>query len=319
MNPPKSISWGPENEALLKSLRLRAGVDIATLARRNMVSTTQVRQLEDGGDSSFYSLNIKFSVGKKLLKYLGHELKAEVAFEQALTTSPDLAHVETPSIETLDSKISSSNTAAEALIPEPNDNLPPHTENQNSSMVFPLFLSGVALFVAVWFWLGHEAASPPEAVKNTPPELKSETKVDSTAVSLTEKSPSSTNSENAAIGPQTDSSLKELAKPDTQSACNWTAVEEEVQPDAPRKAGEYVHVVAQQASTVCIMDGQKRVATLNLQVGEGRSIYGLSPFRVYSADLNLVKVYFQGQLIKLNSQEITQIKLTPSTQTALKN
>jgi hypothetical protein len=186
-------------------------------------------------------------------------------------------------------------------------------------MVFPLFLSGIALFVAVWFWLDHEASSPPEAVQNTLPELKSETKVDSTAVSLTEKSPSSANSENAAISPQTDSNPKELAKSDAQSACNWNSVEEEVKPNSPIKAGEYVHVVAQQASTVCIMDGQQRVATLNLQVGEGRSIYGLSPFRVYSADLNLMKVYFQGQLIKLSSQEITQIKLTPSTQTALKN
>ena len=319
MNPPKSILWGPENEALLKSLRLRAGIDLATLARRNIVSTTQVRQLEDGGDSSFYSSDIKFSVGKKLLKFLGHELKAEVAIEQALTTSPDLAHVETPSIETFHSKNSSGNTAVEALISEPDDKLPPHTENENSSMVFPLFLSGIALFVAVWFWLDHEASSPPEAVQNTLPELKSETKVDSTAVSLTEKSPSSANSENAAISPQTDSNPKELAKSDAQSACNWNSVEEEVQPNSPIKAGEYVHVVAQQASTVCIMDGQQRVATLNLQVGEGRSIYGLSPFRVYSADLNLMRVYFQGQLIKLSSQEITQIKLTPSTQTALKN
>ena len=80
-----------------------------------------------------------------------------------------------------------------------------------------------------------------------------------------------------------------------------------------------MHVVAEKTSTVCIMDGQQRVATLNLQVGEARSIYGLSPFRVYSADLNVIKVYFQGQLIKLKSQEITQIKLTPSTYTALKN
>ena len=116
MNPPKSILWGPENEALLKSLRLRAGIDLATLARRNIVSTTQVRQLEDGGDSSFYSSDIKFSVGKKLLKFLGHELKAEVAIEQALTTSPDLARLETPSIETFHSKNSSGNTAVEALI-----------------------------------------------------------------------------------------------------------------------------------------------------------------------------------------------------------
>lgn len=171
----------------------------------------------------------------------------------------------------------------------------------------------------MWFWFDNKPNSSQEDIKKALPELKSETKVDLNVASLPGNSTYSTNTNNVAASLETTSTPKELAKSDSQSACNWNSAEEEVQPNYPIKAGEYVHVVAQQASTVCIMDGQQRVATLNLQVGEGRSIYGLSPFRVYSADLNLVKVYFQGQLIKLNSQEITQIKLTPSTQTALKN
>ena len=279
----------------------------------------QVRQLEEGGDSSFYSSEIKFSVGKKLLKHLGHDLKVEVAVEQALITSLDMAQAETPSVAPSPSEKVSIAIAAAMLMPPSTENLVPHTATQNSSIVFPLFLSGVVLFVAMWIWLGNETSSPPEAAKNTPPDLKSEATVDSTPVSLTEKSSASTNSDNVAVSLQTTSTPKELAKPESQSACIWNNAEVEVQPDYPQKAGEYVYVVAQQASTVCIMDGQQRVATLNLQVGEARSIYGLSPFRVYSADLNLIKVYFQGQLIKLNAQEITQIKLTPSTFTALKN
>ena len=319
MNPAKPVLWGPEQEALLKSLRLSAGVDLATLARRNIVSTTQVRQLENGGDSSFYSPEIKLSVGKKLLKYLGHDLQLEVTLETPPSVSADLVQAETPTPRALDSEKASNSTTIETLVSISNENLAALPASPNSSIAVPLFLSGVALFAGMWFWFDNKPTSSQEEVKKALPELKSETKVDSTAVSLTEKSPSSANSENAAISPQTNSNPKELAKSDAQSACNWNSVEEEVKPNYPIKAGEYVHVVAQQASTVCIMDGQQRVATLNLQVGEGRSIYGLSPFRVYSADLNLMKVYFQGQLIKLSSQEITQIKLTPSTQTALKN
>ena len=319
MNPPNSKLWGPEKEALLKSLRLSAGIDLATLARHNIVSTVQVRQLEEGGDSSFYSPEIKFSVGKKLLKYLGYDLKAELAVEQLLTPSPDLAQEKALSVEPPLSEKVSIDIAAESLMPQSSDNLALQTANENSSMALTLFLSGVVLFVAVWFWLGNSTSSPPEAVKSTPAELKSETTAETTAVSLTDKSLSSTNSDNVTVSLQSNSTPNELAKPESQSACIWNNAEVEVQPDAAQKAGEYVHVVAQQASTVCIMDGQQRVATLNLQVGEARSIYGLSPFRVYSADLNLIKVYFQGQLIKLNAQEITQIKLTPSTFTALKN
>ena len=307
MNPPKSILWGPENQALLKSLRLSASIDLATLARRNIVSTTQIRQLEDGGDSSFYNPEIKFSVGKKLLKYLGHDLKGEET------------QVETPSMETFHPEKASSDIATETLISQSNENLVTQSATENSSVVFPLLLSGAAVFVALWFWLGNEAPSPQPSVVNTPAEVKSEPKAELNAVSLPEKSPSPTEAENSAVNLHASSNSKELAKPDTQFACNWNNTEVEVQPESPQKAGEYVHVVAQKASTVCIMDGQKRVATINLQVGEGRSIYGLAPFRVYSADLNWIKVYFQGQYIKLPSQEMTLIKLTPSPHIALKN
>ena len=319
MNPAKPILWGPEQEALLKSLRLSAGVDLATLARRNIVSTTQVRQLENGGDSSFYSPEIKFSVGKKLLKYLGHDLQLEVTLETPTSTSSDLAQAEAPTPKVLDSEKASNSTTVETLVTASNENLATLPAPPNSSIAVPLFLTGVALFAAMGFWFDDKPISSQEEIKKALPEPKSETKVDSNVASLPDKSTDSTNPVNVAASLEATPTPKELAKPDTQSACNWNSAEEEVQPDSPRKAGEYVHVVAQQASTVCIMDGQKRVATLNLQVGEGRSIYGLPPFRVYSADLNLVKVYFQGQLIKLSSQEITQIKLTPSTQTALKN
>ena len=319
MNPSKPILWGPDQEALLKNLRLSAGFDLATLARLNIVSTTQVRQLENGGDSSFYSPEIKLSVGKKLLKYLGHDLQLEVTLETPTSTSSDLAQAEASTPKVLDSEKASNSTTVETLVTASNENLATLPEPQNSTNAVPLFLTGIALLAALWFWFDNKPTSSQEEIKKALPEPKSETKVESSVASLPDKSTDSTNPVNVAPSLEATPTPKELAKPDTQSACNWNSAEEEVQPDSPRKAGEYVHVVAQQASTVCIMDGQQRVATLNLQVGEGRSIYGLSPFRVYSADLNLMKVYFQGQLIKLSSQEITQIKLTPSTQTALKN
>ena len=319
LNPAKPFLWGPEQEALLTSRRLSAGVDLDTLARRNIVSTTQVRQLENGGDSSFYSPEIKLSVGKKLLKYLGHDLQLEVMLETPTSTSSDLAQAEAPTPTVLDSEKASNSTTIETLVTASKENLATLPEPQNSTTAVPLFLTGIALLAALWFWFDNKPTSSQEEIKKALPEPKSETKVESSVASLPDKSTDSTNPVNVAPSLEATPTPKELAKPDTQSACNWSSVEEEVQPDSPVKAGEYVHVVAQQASTVCIMDAQKRVATLNLQVGEGRSIYGLSPFRVYSTDFNFIKVYFQGQLIKLSSQEITQIKLTPSTQTALKN
>jgi transcriptional regulator with XRE-family HTH domain len=86
MNKPQ---WTHEHGVLLESLRKRAGMDRATLARRNMLSLLQVEQLETGGDSGFYNAEIKFSTGKKLLQFFGHtlQIKVEVAAEVASSIS----------------------------------------------------------------------------------------------------------------------------------------------------------------------------------------------------------------------------------------
>jgi hypothetical protein len=69
-------------------------------------------------------------------------------------------------------------------------------------------------------------------------------------------------------------------------------------------------MVALQNGVVCIKDAEQRVATLELQAGDERSIYGPAPFHVYSATLSQIKVYFQGQLMKLPSEDVQLLKLT---------
>jgi hypothetical protein len=127
---------------------------------------------------------------------------------------------------------------------------------------------------------------------------------------------------NAVAAPQAEpekSNVSAAATPEKFEAqqfpsgiCQWAAQETELQASAPRKRGEYVHVVALENATVCIKDGDQRVASLSLASGQARSIYGPPPFRVYSPNLSLVKLYFQGEYIKLPSEDIKQIKLSPS-------
>ena len=141
LNPPDSTVWGPENEALLKSLRLRAGMDLATLARRNIVSSTQVRQLEDGGNSSFYNPSIKYALGKKLLKYLGHDLKVEVA-----PTVEALIETDIPQLAASPRIVKTSKL-------ESDENLPKNPSSKTSLSVLPLLMSGVLICAVVWFFL----------------------------------------------------------------------------------------------------------------------------------------------------------------------
>jgi hypothetical protein len=112
--------------------------------------------------------------------------------------------------------------------------------------------------------------------------------------------------------PQTLPETASLKTPQALNVnCAWEPTEIEIQADLPRNKGEYVYVVALENISICIMDGNQRVANLSLKQGEARSIYGPGPFKVYSTQLAQVKLYFQGQSVKLPSTDIRQIKLKP--------
>ena len=288
MNKPQ---WTHEHGVLLESLRKRAGMDRATLARRNMLSVLQVAQLETGGNSGFYNSEIKFSTGKKLLQFFGHTLQIEVAASVSITPSPPLE-------------------------------IPP----QQAAAAKPAFkISGLvgalmvmAVLMAVFFLVqqSSNSVSKPSTeatIQATQPEPKQE------AV-LATPSPAPA----PAPAPLADGDKQPLpALPETEkkeapskpqalnAACAWEPTDTEIQPTSARKKGEYVHVLALDNVSLCIMDGNQRVASLSLAPGQERSIYGPGPFKVYSQQLPLVKIFFQGQAIKLPSPEIRQITLKP--------
>jgi DNA-binding XRE family transcriptional regulator len=63
--------WQKSDGEKLKQLRNAANINSADMARWAAISTNQLHQLEDGGDSSFYSQQIKYNMGSKLLKLFG--------------------------------------------------------------------------------------------------------------------------------------------------------------------------------------------------------------------------------------------------------
>ena len=67
--------WSSADGALLKKLREEAGVEVITLARLHSLSTSQVKQLEDGGGSGFYTQSIKLATGRKLLMHFGADVQ----------------------------------------------------------------------------------------------------------------------------------------------------------------------------------------------------------------------------------------------------
>lgn len=62
--------WSAADADELRQSRLSAGWDATTLARRSSLSLAQVLQLEEGGDSHFYTPAIKVLAGRQATRVL---------------------------------------------------------------------------------------------------------------------------------------------------------------------------------------------------------------------------------------------------------
>ena len=327
--------WSQEHGALLKKLRENARLDVSSLAHRNTVSKSQVIQLEDGGDGSFYNPDIKYSIGKKLLKFLGHDLLEATAaqpasLEPSKTISPEPI---APSDAVISLPTAEPTKASAPIQPRPRPPAAPQNTLQSSpakapspvtskNMAWGLLLVGMAFF-AFFGLLDSDkpqlgAPSAKSAVADNLPaaEVKpagEEAKLQSPEPNIqptpapAETAPIAANSAAAQQAQEVAAAMSENAK-----KCLWRDAETELIPATPKKAPEYVYMVATKDMFVCVMDGNERVAALNLKNGERRSIYGPAPFKVQSSSLPQLQVFFQGTPIAIPSEDIKQIKLNPA-------
>jgi hypothetical protein len=252
-----------------------------------MLSVLQVQQLEKGGDSGFYNSEIKFSIGKKLLQFLGHTLQVEVKVEIEAEVASSVSNTPSPTLKVAHEQAAAAKPAFKI-----------------SGLGGALMV--MAILMAVFFLVqqSSNSVSKPSteaSIQATQPESKPETKTQTKTEPAPEAKPEPKQEPSPA--PQSTEALN--------TSCAWEPTDTEIQPSNARKKGEYVHVVAIDNVRLCIMDGNQRVASLSLTPGQERSIYGPGPFKVYSQQLPLVKIYFQGLAIKLPSPEIRQITLKP--------
>jgi transcriptional regulator with XRE-family HTH domain len=82
------------NGSLLKLKRESLGWTLADMAARACLSTKQVRQLEEGGDNSFYSHAIKLTVAKKIAQIL--QISEDELFFR-LPSAPEAEFADSPS------------------------------------------------------------------------------------------------------------------------------------------------------------------------------------------------------------------------------
>jgi hypothetical protein len=79
---------------------------------------------------------------------------------------------------------------------------------------------------------------------------------------------------------------------DVDKAVSLSAIE-------AHKAGNYVYLMSETATTVCVIDATQQATVLELKPGEGRSVYGPPPWHVSGAQLSKMQLYFQGRRLAI--------------------
>lgn len=287
-----------DDAAHLKSLRLAAGLDHAQLALMANLSAGQVRQLEDSGDSLFYSPQIKAQSLRRVIRLL------ETTPEDSLTSS-----VEPPAPRTSASviddiiRLSEKNLKSHVV----------HSEVRRPGANWPKLLGtwGVAvalLALGAWQYNRHnhqglytewvepitarvlpapqelkevEVALPvPEVIAAAPADLKTEA-VQASALPAP-----------IAAAPEKVSPADKIGTPADCASISTEPVT--VKSVSPNKPGSYVYLVSSKATTVCVDDGKNKRTLVSLIPGAGRSIHGTAPWTVASADMKSLQVFFQG-------------------------
>lgn len=77
----------------------------------------------------------------------------------------------------------------------------------------------------------------------------------------------------------------------------------------PSKKGEMVYVLSKEHQSVCVIDSQNKVVSLDLAAGDSKSVYGQAPFMLVSSDLSKFDLYFQGWKVKSDALSTRAIRL----------
>ena len=268
--------WLPVDGALLKKLREEAGVEVTTLARLHSLSSSQIKQLENGGDSSFYTPTIKLATGRKLLMHFGADvqpLEEEVEINQTQTSEPEItAAIDRKSID---------------------------TQQNRNSLQFQII--GV-LVVIIVIALSNGYLSSAET-ETKPSNLTKQSEITKSIAENTEEPKSIDVNSEVLKNPSIKTTNLNV------SGCEWSNQAKSIAGYQPTKPGDYVHVVANSDGAICVKDATSKLQVLNLKNSQSQTVRGSPPFEIFSNNLHQFQLFYQGNLLKLPSNEVKNITL----------
>jgi transcriptional regulator with XRE-family HTH domain len=299
-------------QAFIKA-REALGLTTKELSIKACLSNRQIEQLENGEMSSFYSVQIKYTAAKKVAILLNLEEKEAFDFgDQAPAVRETILVEETLPVAEVKKTTS---TTAEAIKVEPPKVTAPIQEAKPD---LALEVQDIVVEQAInkksapssqrkWLLLLSVAAALVFSIVNLRPlffpEPPKEELVLIAPVPL--ESP-------AVVPPVADEKAGDpvpaavpVATVAVAPSSDCPAVDPSplsYKPDAPKKGGDMVYLQSKSAQIVCVIDALGKLQNKQLEPGVGVSVYGKSPLKVLTADLNQVDLYFQGAKVRLVNQ-----------------
>lgn len=284
-----SVRWQLPDGQLLKALREQAGLDPVVLARMGTMTLQQLRGLEDGEGGEFYSPAIKAHMGRALLAKLGHvgptpsEVEAEAAAQApAVVAAPE-----------------------GAINPDP---LPPPEPRASQAVrlrprpvgVFAVLGTGL---VAVATWAVIAFSPSPIRPGNSAPMADALQPAEPSRAPVAPEDPAVATAP-ASVAPPAPATAA------AEAVCTVDEARQAVAytPAEPRKAGNFVHLVADRPARLCVLDAARKATRLELEPGTARSVHGAAPF-VVRGDLAHLRIFFQGVRVHGDLGAGTQVVL----------
>ena len=326
LSEPKRSVYDTCDPQYLRALREAADMDLVVLARTACLSVAQVRQLEtDDSEGLFYSDAIKRQAYKRLLMILGAE-PPTVEVPQELRDAHKVAEAH---LTTLDQIVAMSHqpTLKRSTSDAWHAGVAKFKEHKQVLSAFVFLLVAVILLAINGSQGTKQAAASAASMVAKLPEVVAP------VVSMPASEPAASDVASAPVAiapvaiapvasaapapvvvvPSVAAASASVAVPvlatHKTSACVYSSdAMPQLSPFVAQKEGRYVYVVSAANVELCVIDGNKQATVLQMKAGENRSVYGVSPWQVSSADLSKIQIYFQGGRVSL-PDAATRVKL----------
>lgn len=310
------------NGIALKAAREKRGMERVELATQCCLSSKMIAELEEGGNSSFYSLQLKVSAAKRVGSYLGLPIDTylkEVTepFNKVIATITDNSEApqedeEQAPVSTIQSVVNEGEQLDDLIYESTNSgtslpNVGLRASRAKWINVSLFVLLGVVGIYGVDSWFhfydrtiaffskdGNQKIELPEPPKEQVTQDQQQTKEDVLTTAKAE-------------------AKVEMATTSASASNPCPRVREDqllvYKSPNPSKSGDAVNIKTLVKQSVCVIDSEGKQVIVDLEPNTAQSFRGSPPFVVVAQDLDNVEMFYQGWRVRPPSAGVKQMKL----------